>query len=377
MRLATLVPSLSAELVSNLEKCGVRTDADLLFKPVVEVYRQLCPESGISLLDLERAVEVTAQLASAPGIAGDELLAQEIQAQAQAPALLSGVAGLDNLLCGFGGCRVIEISGDRQSGKTNFFPERTIKEDQTLALNIILRHLSGSSQAHVVWVDTTGDFSVEYAAQILKTFNSEATSTALERLQVSLAFHLEAAYTVLEELQYPSANLRNSCIVFDAITPLLGPLLSAVSAQGHSAMTEFMYHLRDFSRLHSCPVLVVNNTSLVVQNSKSAPGARKPALGPSFKFLTDATVWLSKCDEYANGLDPDFAVRSAEVLRSRTTVEAFAIKTYGEELTILRRRRKPVPCSEYHKERFSTFDLDDKDALCYMNYLLALVILEI
>ncbi|KAG5341570.1 hypothetical protein C0989_009272 [Termitomyces sp. Mn162] len=118
MRLTALIPALSPELVSSLDKCGVRTDSDLLFRPVVEVYLQLSSEDGISLLDLERAVELTAELASAPGIAGDELLAQETQAQEQAPTLFSGVGGLDNLLCGFGGCRVIEITGDKQSGKT-------------------------------------------------------------------------------------------------------------------------------------------------------------------------------------------------------------------------------------------------------------------
>ncbi|KAG5716852.1 DNA repair protein RAD51 like protein [Termitomyces sp. T112] len=307
MRLTALIPALSPELVSSLDKCGVRTDSDLLFRPVVEVYLQLSSEDGISLLDLERAVELTAELASAPGIAGDELLAQETQAQEQAPTLFSGVGGLDNLLCGFGGCRVIEITGDKQSGKT------------TLALNVILRHLSEVSQARIAWIDTTGDFSVEHAAQILKTFNSEATSSALNRLQVSLAFDIEAAYNALEESQ-PLPATRLSCIVFDAITPLLGPLLSAVSAQGHSAMTEFMYHLRDFSRLHSCPILVINNTSLLVHHSKSASQIRKPALGPSFEFLTDATVWLSRCDEHAKfDNDHDFTVVSAKVLRSRTT----------------------------------------------------------
>ncbi|KAG6879679.1 hypothetical protein C0992_012977 [Termitomyces sp. T32_za158] len=181
MRLAALVPSLSAELVSSLGKCGVRTDADLLFRPLVDIYRQLAPESGISLLDIERAVELTAKLASAPGIAGDELLAQEIQAQERAPVLLSGVVGLDNLLGGFGGCRVIEITGDRQSGKTVRAGVLSlgciIEKYQTLALNVILRHLSEFPQAHAVWVDTTGDFSVENCAQVLETSNSRVLTS--------------------------------------------------------------------------------------------------------------------------------------------------------------------------------------------------------
>ncbi|KAG6833384.1 hypothetical protein H0H87_008001, partial [Tephrocybe sp. NHM501043] len=311
MRLASLIPSLSTELVSALGKCGIRTDEDLLFQPIFEVYRQLPNGTNISLLDIERAVALTAELASAPGISGADMLVQETEAQERAPVLLSGVSSLDTLLGGFGGRRVIEITGDRQSGKT------------TLALNIVLRQLSGTSHGHVVWVDTTGDFSVERAAQILKTFDSEASSTALERLHISLAFDIEAAYNILDEIRpssVASIDTQLSCIVFDAITPLLGPLLSAVSAQGHSAMTEFMRQLRVFSQSCSCPVIVINNTSLLVPNSNNASAPRKPALGPSFKFMTDATLWLSKPDECAT-LDRDrgYTIRSVEVLRSRTT----------------------------------------------------------
>ncbi|KAG6820477.1 hypothetical protein H0H93_016539 [Arthromyces matolae] len=207
MRLSTLIPSLSPELVSSLEVSGIRTDADLLFKPIFELYRQLPVETGISLADLENAVALTAQLAAASGTSGDELLTQCIQAEEKAATLFSGVKGLDDLLGGFGGRRVIEISGDRQSGKTS-------------------------------------------------------PSTALDRLQVSLAFDIEAAYSILDEVRNSFATTGDtttvSCIVIDAITPLLGPLLSSVSAHGHSVMTEFGYHLRSFSQTHSCPMLVSN-----------------------------------------------------------------------------------------------------------------------
>ncbi|KAG6828880.1 hypothetical protein H0H92_006436 [Tricholoma furcatifolium] len=308
MRLAAVVPPLSGDIVSALENCGIRTDIDLLFKSIIELYRQLPPESNISLLDLKNAVSLTAQSASAPFLSGAEMLAQEKEGNEQAPTLLSGVSDLDSLLGGFGGRRVIEISGDRQTGKT------------ALALNIILRHLSESEDARAVWVDTTGDFSVERAAEILKTFESEASSTALERLQISLAFDIESVYNVLEQLKSSynvSTDPRPTCVVFDAITPLLSPLLSAVSARGHAVMTDLMRYLRVFARSNACPILVTNHTSLLVPNSDYKSAARKPALGPSFQFMTDATIWLSKHnqDSTSNG-EREYTVRSAEVLRS-------------------------------------------------------------
>ncbi|KAG6910006.1 hypothetical protein DXG01_014007 [Tephrocybe rancida] len=310
MRLAALIPSLPAEIVTTLDGCGIRTDSDLLFQPLTDVYRRLPSGLDISLLDLERAVALTAALASAPGVSGVDFLAQETQAQERAPVLSSGVKGLDDLMGGLGGRRVIEISGDRQSGKT------------TMVLNTVLRHLSEYSDGHVVWIDTTGDFSVEQTASIIKTYDFEGASTALDRLQVSLAFDIEAAYNVLDELQHASSDTRLSCVVFDAITPLLGPLLSAVSAQGHSIMTEFMRQLRIFSQSHSCPIIVINTTSLLIPKSNSASAPRKPALGPSFKFMTDATLWLSKPADEDATLDRDrgYTVRSAEVLRSKSTV---------------------------------------------------------
>lgn len=46
---------------------------------------------------------------------------------------------------------------------------------------------------------------------------------------------------------------------------------------------------------------------------------RQPTLGPSFAFLTDLTLWLSKCDP--NGAGDDRCRFKAEVLRSRKMVD--------------------------------------------------------
>jgi RAD51-like protein 3 len=118
MRLAALVPSIPADLVESLERCGIRTDAELLFStPVFEIFRRL-PAGTTTLRDLTHYVDLVAEQASAPGISAAKLLDLESKARANDPVLLSGISELDELLGGFGGHRVIEISGDSQSGKT-------------------------------------------------------------------------------------------------------------------------------------------------------------------------------------------------------------------------------------------------------------------
>jgi len=52
----------------------------------------------------------------------------------------------------------------------------------------------------------------------------------------------------------------------------------------------------------------------VSQVLNDATAAGRPALGPSFTFLSDATLWL------AHALGQDRELRTAEVLRSRIWV---------------------------------------------------------
>ncbi|RDB31002.1 DNA repair protein RAD51 4 [Hypsizygus marmoreus] len=312
MRLATLVPSVPAGLVDCLEKCGIRTDTDLLFTPTLDLYRQL-PSGTITLRELGKTIARVADLASAKGTSGVDMLKEEVDAQSKSRQLSSGVSELDQLLNGFGGQHVFEICGDRQSGKT------------VLALNVVLRHLSQSENTKVLWMDTTGDFSVDEASRILNCYITESASgTALERLQVSSTFDIEAAYEYSANTD-TRKEAKLSCIVIDAITPLLGPLLSAVSAQGHSMMTGFMHQLRIFAQTYSCSILVINNTTFFNPSNPysalaNAASTRKPALGPSFAFLTDATLWLTKAGEQDEA-DPKirYTIHTAEVLRSKIT----------------------------------------------------------
>jgi len=86
---------------------------------------------------------------------------------------------------------------------------------------------------------------------------------------------------------------------------------------------------------------VLNNaTSCLPRNPASAFAytARKPALGPSFAFLTDATLWLARPqtpegekqepEPEGGGPEPetraDDELRVAEVFRSKVSVRARA-----------------------------------------------------
>jgi len=207
--------------------------------------------------------------------------------------------------------RLIEVSGDKGSGKTS------------LLLQLVLHHLVYHLQSSVLWIDTTGDFSAVRAAEILELYDVPGASLALERLQVSVAFEVDAVHEVLEELRLSLSNprFRTRAIVVDSVTPLFGPLLSPVSSQGHAIMTGFMRQLRAFAQFFSMTVFVANAsaafTPFVPGSVSNNPNIRKPALGPSFTFLTDATLWLAVSGD-DTGIECTKHV--AQVYRSKVTV---------------------------------------------------------
>ncbi|KAJ7122746.1 P-loop containing nucleoside triphosphate hydrolase protein [Mycena epipterygia] len=296
MRLALCVPFIPAHLVSSLEKCGIRTEADLLFSgSTFDIFRRL-PAGTTTLRELTEVTALAAKLASGPGQSAADLFAAQIEPHDD--EFLSGLPQFDELLQGLTTSRrLIEVSGDKASGKTS------------LLLHLVLRHLVQRPRSGVLWIDTTGGFSAVKAAEILELGDAPGASTALERLQVSLAFEVDAVYEVLDELRLAiSSNtpgeIRIRGIVVDTVTSLLGPILSPVSSQGHAIMTMFMRQLRAFAQTFSITIFIVNNsaafTPYVAGSASNSPNIRKPALGPSFTFLTDATLWLALCKD-----DPD------------------------------------------------------------------------
>lgn len=120
MRLRTIEPSLPTELLEALDNLGIRTDADLIFYGTpMDLYKKL-PLGTVSLAALTKHIDDVIQYVSAPGIRGDKVTEkQKAHRERHKPEdFLCGVPQLDGLLNGFGDSRVIEISGDRGSGKT-------------------------------------------------------------------------------------------------------------------------------------------------------------------------------------------------------------------------------------------------------------------
>ncbi|KAK0480249.1 P-loop containing nucleoside triphosphate hydrolase protein [Armillaria novae-zelandiae] len=302
MRLSALVPSISLEIVILLKNIEIVTDRDLLFhESALDIYEKL-PRDALTLSRLRAFIARVAELLSAPGICSADL------PNAPHSNLLVGVAELDALTNGFAGSQIVEISGDRGSGKTVF------------ALNLAIRYLQAQSDSIALWIDTRGEFSSERAYRTQASMDAQA-SDVLNRLQLSVAFELEAVYEVLWAL--PTSQQRVGCIFVDCITPLLGSNLSAVSSQGHAIMSGFMQQLRALSQTLSLTVFVINNaTALRGDDSLSVFEwtTKKPALGPSFSFMSDSTLWLSKCQDQDSD---DAEIYVAEILRSRSTVSLF------------------------------------------------------
>lgn len=178
MRLQTLVPHISVELVDALEQCGIRTDAELLFPGnIADIYSRL-PHGSTTLSELHNSFAIVAEKAAAPAFRADELL--RIGAVDDYD-LSSGVHELDRLLGGFGDNRLIEVSGDRGSGKTvgGVAPNPTLQRIiklllQALALQIVLRHLSENPDSAAHWIDTTGEFSPQRAVTVLQSLGGDA-----------------------------------------------------------------------------------------------------------------------------------------------------------------------------------------------------------
>ena len=118
MRLSNLVPSIPGPLVASLEAIGIRTEVDLIFSaPTFDVFRCL-PPGTVTLQELINYTSVAAELCAAPGASAFEIFSQEEAARCNEVQLQSGNSELDALLQGLGGCKVIEISGDKGSGKS-------------------------------------------------------------------------------------------------------------------------------------------------------------------------------------------------------------------------------------------------------------------
>lgn len=121
MRLSNLIPSIPANLVTCLDAINIHTETDLLFSAsTFDIFRRL-PGGTISLQELIYYTDLVAELCAAPAISGYDLLSLANESQRVAVELTSGHQELDDFLLGLSGGRVIEISGDRGTGKSARF----------------------------------------------------------------------------------------------------------------------------------------------------------------------------------------------------------------------------------------------------------------
>ncbi|KAJ3890364.1 P-loop containing nucleoside triphosphate hydrolase protein, partial [Lentinula edodes] len=319
MLLKSLPPTILPDgLAAQLASLGISTSTDLIFSStsLLEIYMRL-PSKSISFTDFEACIDSILEKLATPG-----LEAAKLDHETRLDFKMETLSSLDNYLGGGLPCkRVIEISGDKGSGKS------------VLLLNCVLISLLKNKNISALWIDTTGDFAIEKAVRILEYHRQtpDNMENILQRLHISTAVDIESVQEIIRALDVQLAHQesipRMRCIVIDPVTPLLSPYLSAVSSQGHAIMSAFMRYLHDLATRYSLLVLVPRSTNKpqmpvqTVSNPLSAFAStiRKPALGPSFAFMTDATLWVSLWPEKKESEERSTA-HVIEVFRSKFSV---------------------------------------------------------
>ncbi|VDB83793.1 unnamed protein product [Peniophora sp. CBMAI 1063] len=307
------------DLFEGLQSIRIHTAQDFLFASMPVLFHRL-PAGCTTLHELNEIHAHVLGLCGAQGISGDILYEMETTENSEIFRVTSPVTQLNDLVGGdFGGSgrgKVLEISGDTGSGKT------------ALALHLVLLYLCSREDVSALWLDSVGDFSVERPSSLLTQYEGPAKSSVLDRLRVALAFEPDAAYPILAELHNTLTMGTDPCprvLVVDTISALLGPHLSATSSEGHAMMADLMRTLRTIANAHGLCILVLNNSTKCLpynEESNFKTTLRKPQLGPSFTFLTDATLWLDKLypDAETAALESEGRegeLRVAEVFRSR------------------------------------------------------------
>ena len=121
MQLQQCVPPVNAELVRLLQDVGIKTDFDLLLgDDPTSIFTKLPPGHDIGLKEFREMTEKVAEIASATPTCGDRLLEQEAKRHENifTDDMLVGVPEVDAAVGGFSPPRVVEISGDTNTGKT-------------------------------------------------------------------------------------------------------------------------------------------------------------------------------------------------------------------------------------------------------------------
>ncbi|KZS97895.1 hypothetical protein SISNIDRAFT_481773 [Sistotremastrum niveocremeum HHB9708] len=328
MDLRLLLHDLPSEVLVSLENLSLDDPSVLLFQPVIPPY-----------IRPSVAHKIRKQLArtlSAPGSRGDyEHLHKEATSRQHDSGIYTGLPSLDNILRGLGGPCIVEFAGSTRSVIS------------TILLHLAVHHLTRHSSSSVLWIDTTGTFDGSDAENILESLHSddklqrpsvvkkeeeEALGSSLpvdplDRLQIAHSVDTSELLSVLDLLRtylttdQTSDTLRY--VIIDSINTLFSPNLSSTSSHGHAVMSSIMHQLSLLARTFVFTVLVSNGSVPTMSHNPASSfcfSRSKPALGPTFTFLTDDTIWLTQAPD--NKLlpqdDPKADLYIAEHIRSRT-----------------------------------------------------------
>ncbi|PVF99532.1 P-loop containing nucleoside triphosphate hydrolase protein [Serendipita vermifera] len=322
MRLRTLIPTLpfrfehEIELIEALSILGIVNAQDFLLHYLTSDLFQRLPEGVVEKILLKKLYEYISSVLMSDATRGDVQYARERSlATKLGDPPNTGITQVD-LKVRLPHCGIVEVAGLSGTGKT------------FLVMNIIIKYLLQYESALAMWFDPLGNFSPErgsgIAHRLVETF-PEGYADPLTRLQVSAATDLAATYDVLEKMEAQLKETgygveRVKLVVFDPVTPLLGPNLSATSSKGHALMASFMRHLSSLAKQYGLLIFLINTATRVrvppPEAGEPVPKpAYKPSLGPSFSHMTDMSLFMSSIGSNdRSGRSTRFALR---VLKSR------------------------------------------------------------
>ncbi|KAM0755686.1 hypothetical protein T439DRAFT_351446 [Meredithblackwellia eburnea MCA 4105] len=302
--------------INSLESINIKSGLALLLTESPPPHPSL-PFSVLSELKSR-----TATLLSAKPISGADLLLNLQSPQLNTSTTLEQ---LDLLISasGDGGWplgSINEISGPPGSFKT------------LLALSGVLSSLLTGSDTRALWVDTSASFNPNRCMKILEFFVKSyewkwedgevgvnirrgkklelRLYDVLDRLEVTRTSESDAVIRTVEFQIHAQGVGRLQWIVLDSVTDIFGgagiDAAKGKSDRKHAGLTSFVRKLEDLAQAHHLIVLAINST-VPIQHTRpfsrfptsgiSHQTLLKPALGNTFTYLTEVSVWMTKAEQ--------------------------------------------------------------------------------
>ncbi|KAJ9115635.1 hypothetical protein QFC20_000962 [Naganishia adeliensis] len=321
-RLPQPAPLNLVKLLAILENGGVKSTDQIVFTERAGIFGLIFSETGdtsnhdapISTRDFDTAYEMLYEqcliVESAPAINGADLLTAEEEKARDLHWDGTGLEGLDEVLHGFEGRGIVEMTGKAGVGKT------------LLSLHVVLRHLSLNPSVTCTWIDTRASFSPARAQQVLQALSVSQEDSVLDRLNIVDCFDIEALRSVLREIDTSLAfnamadrsddtdlgddmtfddgamvSGRVRIIVIDTLTNILAPILAGSVTQGQAEIHALMEGLQDMVRRYDLLAII---TQTPVSSLPTFPLSAfstttvKPPLGASFTYLSDISLLIQK-----------------------------------------------------------------------------------